>query len=171
MEKKIIDAVLAELRTPLTEQGFSETDGVFKSDKRAFVVQYDEEKQVFCLLSAEITDGTQQEFSVASTYLFDSTQTSADAVAVGMDFVDTAANLLGTSTRKMRSINDIALPTKSDGDSADIGELCNKMLAIFPAYKDVYKERVAEDGEFLYVQFMLDTFAKEIRDLLEAGGL
>lgn len=170
MEQKIFDAVLAELRPALEDQGFSEKDGVFTSDKRSFKIDYDEEKQLFLLLSAEVADGQPGEYTVASSYLFDSTQNANDAASVGMDFTDTAASLLGTSTRKMRTANAVALPTKGDGNSADIGELCNKLLAIFPAYKDLYKERVAEDGEFLYVQFMLDTFAKEIRALLEADS-
>lgn len=170
MEQKIFDAVIDELRPALTDQGFTENDGVFTSDKRSFKIDYDEEKQLFLLLSAEVTDGQVGEYTTASSYLFDSTQTANDAVSVGMDFTDTAASLLGTSTRKMRSANAVSLPTKSDGDSADIGELCNKLLAIFPAYKEEYKTRVADDGEFLYVQFMLDTFAKEIRALIEADS-
>ena len=170
MEQKIIDAVLAEIRPTLENNGFTENDGIFTGDTRAFCVEYNEEKQVFCLNTATVTDGTAGEYTLAGSYLFDETQTASDATAVGMDFNDTIASLLGINSRKLRAAQSVALPQKSEGDTADIGALCNKLLAIFPAYKDVYKERVAEDGEFLYVQFLLDTIAPEIRGLLEGGN-
>ena len=170
MDQKIINAVLDEIRPTLTDKGFEEKDGVFTGEKLAIKIEYDEARQIFKLLSAEIVAGESQSFSVASSYLFDSTQTVNDAAAVGIDFNDTVATLLGVNTRKVRRIGDIALPTKSDSDTADIGELCNRVLAIFPAYKDLYKERMATEGEFLYVNFFLDTAAKEITALLEADN-
>ncbi len=170
MEQKIIDAVLAEIRPVLESNGFTENNGIFTSDARAFYVEYNEEKQIFCLNSATVTDGNVGEYTCAGSYLFDSTQTVADAAAVGMDFNDTIASVLGINGRKLRAAQSVALPQKAEGDTADIGALCNKLLAIFPAYKDVYKERVAEDGEFLYIQFLLDTVAPEIKALLEGGN-
>lgn len=168
MEQKIIDAVLAELRPTL--EGYEEKDGAFIGESKAFKVEYNEEKEIFCLLTAEVTAGEVGSYSVASSYLFDSTQRESDAAAVGIDFNDTVTSLLGINTRKARRSMDVALPVKSDSDTADIGELCNKILAIFPTYKDLYKERVAESGEFLYIDFFLETAAKEIEALLEADN-
>ncbi len=168
MEQKIIDAVLAELRPTL--EGYEEKDGAFIGESKAFKVEYNEEKEIFCLLTAEVTAGEVGSYSVASSYLFDSTQRESDAAAVGIDFNDTVTSLLGINTRKARRSMDVALPSKSDSDTADIGELCNKILAIFPTYKDLYKERVAENGEFLYIDFFLETAAKEIEALLEADN-
>ncbi len=170
MEKKITDAVLAEIRPLLEKHGFSEKDDVFTSDTTAFCVEYNEEKQIFCLNSATVSDGTVGEYETIGSFLFDAEQTVSDAAAVGNDFADTIATRLGVNVRKTRSASEIALPQKGEGESADIGALCNKMLAIFPAYKELYKERVAEDGEFLYVQFLLDTVAPEIRAMLEGGN-
>lgn len=170
MEQKIIDTVVNEIRPVLEGHEFTEKDGVFNNGTTAFCVAYDEERQLFCLNSATVTDGEVGEFSTVGSYLFDSTQSASDAVAVGMDFTDTIATTLGVNTRKLRSASSIALPQKAEGDTADIGALCNKLLAIFPAYKDEYKARIAADGEFLYVQFFLNTFATEIRTLLEGGN-
>ncbi|MBQ8550624.1 MAG: hypothetical protein IJ426_04715 [Clostridia bacterium] len=170
MEQKIIDAVLGEIRPTLTDNGYTEKDGVFTNDSRAVKVEYDESRELFNLLTAEVTAGEVGSYSVAASYLFDSTQRESDAVAVGIDFNDTVTSLLGINPRKARRANDISLPQKSGGDTADIGELCNKILAIFPAYKDLYKERMAEDGEFLYINFFLETAAKEIAQLLEENN-
>ena len=170
MEQKIFDAVLEEIRPTLLDKSFSEKDGVFLGEKMAIKIEYDESREVFNLLSADVVAGEVGEYTVSSSYLFDSTQQVGDAAAVGIDFNDTIASLLGVNTRKVRRLNDIALPQKSDGETADVGELCNRVLAIFPAYKDLYKERMAADGEFLYVNFFLDTAAKEIAILLQEGN-
>ena len=170
MEQKIFDAVLEEIRPTLLDKSFSEKDGVFLGEKMAIKIEYDESREVFNLLSADVVAGEVGEYKVSSSYLFDSTQQVGDAAAVGIDFNDTIASLLGVNTRKVRRLNDIALPQKSDSETADVGELCNRVLAIFPAYKDLYKERMAADGEFLYVNFFLDTAAKEIAILLQEGN-
>ncbi len=170
MEQKIIDAVLEELRPTLSQNGFEEKDGTFLGENKAFKIEYRADKEIFCLLSADVVAGEVGEYSVASSYLFDSTQRESDAAAVGIDFNDTLTSLLGINTRKARRSFDVALPSKSDSDTADIGELCNRVLAIFPAYKDLYKERVAAEGEFLYIDFFLETAAKEIEALLDADN-
>lgn len=170
MEQKIIDAVLAEIRPTLTANGFEEKNGIFAGEKKAFKVEYNEEKQIFCLLAADVIAGEQGEFAVASSYLFDSTQRESDAVSVGIDFNDTLTTILGVNTRVVRRGGEVALPSKSAGDTADIGELANRILAIFPAYKDLYKERVAADGEFLYIDFFMETATKEIATLLDENN-
>lgn len=165
MEQKIFDAVYAEIRPLLCENGFSENEGVFTGDTRAFKVEYDEEHHLFHLQTAEVADGTVGEFDVASSYLFDEHSTLTDASSVGIDFNDTAASLLGVNKRKTRSA-EVALPTKTGGDTLTVDDLANKLLAIFPAYKDAYKENVMQNGEFLYVDFFLSTVTADLRELL-----
>ncbi len=165
MEQKIYDAIYGEIRPILEENNFSETDGVFSNETRAFKVCYNEEKHLFELLSAEATDGVLGEYAVASSYLFDENSTASDASAVGIDFNDTLATLLGVSKRKTRSAN-VALPQKTGGDTLTLDDLANKLLAIFPAYKDAYKDNVSQNGELLYVDFFQNTVTNDIRDLL-----
>ena len=170
MEQKIFDAVYAEIRPLLEENNFSEKDGVFESDTRSFKIAYNDEKHLFELLSAEVVDGTLSEFAVVSSYLFDEQSTAADAAAVGIDFNDTLLTLLGVSKRKTRTA-EIALPQKTGGETLTVDDLANKLLAIFPAYKDTYKESVAENGELLYVNFFMNTVTNDIRELLEKDNV
>ena len=170
MEQKIFDAVYAEIRPLLEENNFSENDGVFTGDTRSFKIDYNEEKHLFELLSAEFADGTLGEFTVVSSYLFDEQSTVADAAAVGIDFNDTLLSLLGVSKRKTRSA-EVALPQKTGGETLTVDDLANKLLAIFPAYKDAYKESVAENGELLYVDFFMNTVTNDVRELLEKDNV
>ena len=170
MEQIIFDAILAEIRPTLSENGFSENDGVFTGETRAFKIGYNDEAKLFELYSAEVAEGNTGEFSVASSYLFDDASTVSDASAVGIDFNDTVTSLLGINIRKMRSASAVALPTRSNSDTPGMDDLCSKLLAIFPQYKDAYKDHMAEHGEFLYVTFLFDTVAVEIRKLLESGS-
>ncbi len=170
MEQNIFDAVLAEIRPTLSENGFSEADGVFSGETRAFKIGYNSEAKLFELYSAEVAEGSTGEFSVASSYLFDDTSTLSDATAVGIDFNDTVTSLLGINTRKTRSASAVALPSRSNSDTPGMDDLCSKLLAIFPQHKDAYKEHIAEHGEFLYVTFLLDTVCADIRALLESGS-
>ncbi len=165
MEQKIFEAIYDEIRPLLTENNFFEKDGVFSGDNRAFKVDYNEERHLFELLSAEVTDGTLGEYASVSSYLFDENSTAADAVAVGIDFNDTISSLLGVSKRKTRSA-EVALPQKTGGDTLTVDDLANKLLAIFPAYKDAYKECVSQYGELLYVDFFQTTVTNDIRELL-----
>lgn len=169
MEQKIFDAVKAELSPLFTENGFTENDNSFIGETTAFKIEYDAEKNLFLLLCAEVVDGSTDAYAVASSYLFDENGTLSDAAAVGIDFADTVKTKLGLSRRVTRSA-DVALPTKSGADTPGMDDLCNRMLAIFPAYKEQYKENVQENGEFLYVNFFLDTVAVDIRNLIAEGN-
>lgn len=167
MEQKFFDAVFAAMDPILSENGVTADGNIRRNDSRAFKVEYNGDKKVFELYSAAVTDGEIGEYTLATSYLFDEASTEKDATAVGIDFSDTALSLLGVSTRRTRSAGDVALPGKTGGETPGIDDLCNKLLAIFPKHKDSYKEHVQENGEFLYVHFLLDTVAVELRDLLE----
>ncbi len=170
MEQKFFDAVFEVMAPSLEENGFTFADGVYKSETHAFKVEHNAERNVFELHAAAVTDGEIGEYTVASSYLFDENSTLKDATAVGIDFSDTASSLLGINTRKTRSLSDIALPGKTAGDTPGLDDLCNKLLAIFPKHKESYKEHMQENGEFLYVHFLLETVAVELRSLLETSA-
>ena len=170
MEQRFFDAVYEVMNPTLEENGFTFQDGIYKSETHAFKVEHNAEKNLFELYAAAVTEGEAGEFALATSYLFDENSTVKDATAVGIDFSDTAASLLGINTRKTRSLNDIALPGKTDGDTPGMDDLCNKLLAIFPKHKESYKEHMQENGEFLYVHFLLETVAVELANLIETSA-
>ncbi len=171
MEQKFFDAVNAEIRPLLSERGFSETDGAFWGDGYAFKVAYNDSAKVFELLSAEVTDKTVGEYATVTSYLFDEGSTVNDAAAVGIDFNDTVASILGVNKRISNRNTEVTIPTKSSGgQTLTVEDLCGKMLAIFPARKEEYKDHVRLNGEFLCVDFFLNTFANDIRDMLVANN-
>lgn len=170
MEQKFFDAVYAEFSPLLCEKGFSKQGDAYLSDSAAYKVEYNEESKVFTLLRAAVTDGEVGEYAGVTSYLFDEQSTLSDATAVGIDFLDTVASELGVNTRGKRMASAVALPQKSDSETPGIEELTSKLLAIFPKYKDAYKEHIAEYGDFLYINFYFDNFVPELSALMEEGN-
>lgn len=168
MEQKFFDAVNGVLSEALLEAGFTFADGAFTGDALSFRVAYNDEGKVFVLEKASVSEGTVGEYAAVTTYLFDEESTLSDAEAVGIDFADTARNLLGLGRRRVAAA--IQLPKKSDSQNPGIEDLTSKLLAIFPKHKDSYKEHVEEYGEFLYVNFFLETFTLDLREMLDSGN-
>jgi hypothetical protein len=89
MDNRYINKVLEELNPLFAEQGFKETDGVFKNEKKAVKIEYNEDRQSYLLFAADIDEeGKQDEFAELAAWLFDDTQNENDAVSVGMDFAE-----------------------------------------------------------------------------------
>lgn len=167
MDKKYFDAVLSEMQVLLDGQKFSETNGVYKNDQKAVKIEYNEDSKQFVLLIANVTDGEVGEFTAASSWLFDETQTERDATAVGVDFADTLREQLGV--KKARTTANVDLPVADKSDTATISALTQKLLAVFPQFKDTYKESVAAHNKFLYLNFYAANFVPAVKQLMETG--
>lgn len=166
MEQKFFDAVNAEISPLLLQNGYEEKDGAFVCDNAAYKVEYNEANRLFELKKASVAEGVVGEYTVISAYLFDEDSTERDATAVGIDFLDTVTTGLGLNPRKTRSASAVALPQKSDGETPGLSDLTSKLLAVFPALKDTYKEHIEENGEFLYVNFYLEHFVPLLAEML-----
>ncbi len=164
MNKKCYDAVIKEMQVLLDGQKFTADGEIFKNEKNAVCVSFDEENKLFVLKMAEVTDGTVGEFAVLTTWLFDDNQTERDAAAVGNDFADTLRSKLGLKAERSKAT--VSLPITEKGEEISVLTLTQKLLAFFPQYKEAYKAEVASYGKYLYVDFIASKFVPEIRNLI-----
>ncbi len=166
MDKKYYNVVIEEMKPLLDGQKFVSDGDIFKNDIKAVKVCYEEETKMFAILVADITDGEVGEFTKLTSWLFEEDQTERDAAAVGVDFADTLRAHLGLKKTVKNTAGQIALPTTEKGDAVTISTLIQKLLAVFPEFKDAYKESVAKYGKFLSVEFFTTNFAAGIKDML-----
>lgn len=185
MDNRYYDNVIAEMQPFLDEQNFKKnSDGIFLNDKKAVKIDYDETRQMYVLSTADINEGTAGEYIMASSFLFDDTQTEKDAESVGIDFTETLRKSLGIKNKRPAVSGDIDLPTAQKGSALNIAGFTKKVLDVFPQYKDTYKEHIAKYGNFLYMNFYSQTLipqivtvltennkktVKKLYELLEAG--
>lgn len=165
MDNRYLGNVIQEMEPFFKENGFKETEGVYKNDKKAVAVEYSDDRQMYILKTADISEDGSFELAEASCWLFDDSQNAKDATAVGMDFVSTIKSELGIkSQRKNTALNAIDLPTATKDGSYNITAFTKKMLDVFPALKDEYKSHVAHYGNFLYLNF----FGEKLVPLIKA---
>ena len=150
------------------ENGFKEQNGVYVNDAKALKVEYDQEKKLYKLFAADITEGEIGEYAVVSSFLFDDEHTKRDAVSVGIDFVDSARKALGVKVVR-KSAGETELPS-ANTNVVTVATLTAKLLAIYPELKETYKTETAEKGKFLYLDFYTSYFVPEIRKTLETGA-
>ena len=168
MDNKCFDAVIAEMKPLLDGQDFKLDGEVYKNSTKAVQVVFDDAAKMFILKVADITEDEIGEYAVLSSWLFDDGQTAKDAEAVGVDFADTLRSNIGLKkSTRTASANSVALPTAEKGDSATITALTQKLLAIFPEYKEEYKANVAKYGKFLHQEFFMSNFVPAIKAMLD----
>ncbi len=170
MENRYYDVVIGEMKDFLDQNGFKEIDGVFSNGSKAIKVEYDEDKQIYKLLFAEVNEGEIGEYSVVSSYLFDEGQTKNDAVSVGIDFVDSARKAMGIKSSRRSSTGETELPTAGAGNTVTVATLTAKLLANYPELKETYKQETTAKGKYLYLDFCTTYFVPEIRKTLDSGN-
>ena len=168
LENKFFDVVIGEMKAFLDENGFKEADGCFIAEAKALKVEYDEEKSLYNLFVADVTEGAVGEFALTSSYLFDENGNKNDAVAVGIDFVSEAKKALGVKEAKKR----VAAADLPSANSAKVNSdvLTAKLLANFPELKDTYKDYVNQKGKYLPLDFGTTYFVPEIRKALDENN-
>lgn len=168
MDNKYFENVINELNPFFEENGIIAKDDMFVSDTKAISVKYEEERQMYTLSIAEINDGAIGEFSEINAWLFDDSQNAKDASSVGIDFANTLRKEFGI--KHTRAVNtNISLPTAVKGDVIDISSFAKKMLDIFPALKDEYKNHISIYGNFLYLNFFGEHLVPRLVRLFEEG--
>ncbi len=166
MNIECYNAIIAEMQVLLDGQKFVKDGENFKNDSKAVKVFYDDERKTFNLAIADINEGEAGEFTTVNSWLFEEDQGPKDATSVGIDFADTLRSEMGIKKNSRSAADNIALPTAEKGDSVSLTTLTQKLLAVYPQYKDVYKAEVAKYGKFLYIDFYTRYFIPEIKNLL-----
>lgn len=153
MDNRYYDRLIEEMQPFLDEQGFNKTEsGYFQNKQKSIKIEYDESRQMYLLLAADIEDEKVGEYAEINAWLFDDTQNAKDAVSVGIDFTASLRKLLGIKIKRV-SNTEVELPSFSKGGSITITGFTKKMLDFFPSIKDGYKEHIAKYGNFLYLNF------------------
>jgi hypothetical protein len=162
--KKIVDGC-AEV---LTKNGFAATDitGVFQKDSVKFAVKYLEDSKMIVLEHTETADMEGSE-SVIANWLYEGNE--GDIPVIVEDFCDQIGVKLGlVKPAASLTANNVAMPTKkAKGDEYTVDSLTQKVLAIYPAFKESYKENVATYNSFLYVDFYKSTLIPKLREVCE----
>ena len=155
MDIKYTNEIISAMHDFLNENGFAIEEASFKKDSRVFSVEYNEPKKEFVLSAADISeDGEKGVSAVLSTWFFDEADHGANDIAcIANDFTELVAASIGVEL-KTASINsiEVAMPEKNlAGTEPGIEAFTQKFLAMFPQYKDAYKEMIAKYGDFLSI--------------------
>ena len=168
MDNRYFENVIKELEPLFVENGITEKDGVFVSENKAISVNYNEQRQMYTLSVADITDGNIGEYKEINSWLFDDSQNAKDAASVGIDFANSLRKEFGIKHTRLANAN-VELPTAVKGDVMNISGFAKKMLDIFPALKDEYKNHIAVYGNFLYLNFFGEFLVPRLVRLFEEG--
>jgi hypothetical protein len=171
LDNRYLEIVVAEMQSILEEQNFAQKEeGVFANETKQIKIVYDDAKQIYRLVAADVTDGVVGEEREISAYLFDDSQTKRDAVSVGLDFVDTLKKELGIKkSRISNNANEVDLPTAKKNAQMNVEGFTAKLLAVYPEFKETYKASVAKNGMYLYLEFFRETLTPRICSALENG--
>ncbi len=169
LENKYFNSVLSEMKEIIKEIGLNIDGNILTNDKKSVKIDYIDERQMYTLSIADITDGITGEYKEISSWLFDDTQTAKDAECVGMDFAETLRKEFGIAAQKTRVNSIVDLPTATKSDESNITAFTKKMLDVFPALKEEYKSHISHYGNFLYLNFFGEHLVPRIIRLFEEG--
>ena len=166
MDNRFYDNVIAEMKPFFDEHGFKlQEDGSYLGESKSVKVEYDEERQMYSLKLADVTDGAAGDYSEASSWLFDDSQNAKDAAAVGIDFVATVREKLGIKIKRP-VVTEVDLPSADKSGALTVSGFTKKVLDVFPQYKEPYKAHIAQYGNFLYLNFYSESLVPQIRAVL-----
>lgn len=154
MDNRYYDNLIGEMQSFFDEQKFVlNEDGSYKNDSYAVKIDFDEERQMYQLHLADISEDKGAEYALLTSWLFDDSQNATDAGSVGIDFAETLREKLGCKvTRKANAKIDLPSAAKKDGNITIEG-FTKKLLDIYLPLKDEYKQHIATFGNFLYLEF------------------
>ncbi len=168
MEKNYFDAIFKEMEDLFQEKNIEKKDGYYANEEKAILVNYDETRKMFTLSVADVDEGEVGDYYEINAWLFDKNYTEKDASSVGMDFAISLRKEFGVKTG--RTFNGlIDLPTASKDGSTNVTAFAKKILDVFPALKDEYKNHISIYGNFLYLSFYGEHLRPRLIRLFEEG--
>lgn len=168
LDNRYFENVIKEMQPFFDENGFKACGDVYNSESKSVNVKYDDNRQMFTLSTADIAEGEIGEYSEINAWLFDDSQNAKDAASVGIDFVVSLRKEMGIKHKRVVS-DAIDLPTATKNGTMNITAFTKKMLDVFPALKDEYKNHIALYGNFLYMNFFGEHLVPRLIRLFEEG--
>lgn len=174
MDKQFYAIVTNAVEKALTSKGYTfKQDGeleYFSDDKRAFMIEYDEEKKLILLKSAVLNEGEGVDFKTVSSWYLDETYAEPDLISIGNDFSDTIYEQLGEKATA-QGIKKVDMPSRDKkAETVTIDIFTARFLAIFPAYKPDYVNNVSVNGEFMYDQFFSEYGVLALKNTIKEGN-
>lgn len=173
MNSQVLETIIGQLGGLIEEHGFKpgETEAVYQNDRLAFRIGYDEKSHLLLLDTAPVdASGEIGGFSNASSWLFEEPENLRDAESAGLDFLDTLKGSLGIRRVRTGRSGEVVMPRQEAGGAVNIESLCVKTLAIFPQFKEAYKEHVSHYGTLLYIEFFKSTLTVKLGELLDENN-
>ena len=170
MNIQFLKEVSDVLKDVLVENGYSPEGqelGTFKGEFKTYKVAYLDDKKLFTV-SVAPTD-TENYTELSSWFFDESDHGPKDTACIGEDFLTAVAKDLGVTIVRATdgTVQEVAMPTKAAaGTEPGIEAFAQKFLAMFPQYKDSYKEMVAKYGDFLYVEFFKHYGIAKMKELM-----
>lgn len=152
MDNSIFAEIIKPIDELLSKNGFTQKEqGCFEGESAIYKVYFDEARKQF-VLSFKDKSNELDDFGELASWLFDG-GVKSDAVVIAEDFCDVISKKLGiVKSNKTNDAANIAMPTKAAaGEENGINSLTQKLLAIYPAFKNDYKEAYAKYNSFLYI--------------------
>lgn len=173
MDVNYINEVSGFIKDFMSEHGYVQSGepGCFKGEMKFYRVSYNDANQAFELSVSPVdSDGNPSSFTVISSWLFDENDHGArDTKCIADDFTESVAADSGIKiVRTAAGTSEVALPSRAaQGTDPGMEAFAQKFLALFPQYKDDYKDSVAKYGSFLYVDFFKKYGVEKLRELTE----
>lgn len=168
--KVISDGVFEVLKPKNFKIEKFEKGEYFSDGNKAFMVDYDDEKQLIILKTALLEEGEGVSWKELSSWLMDENATDRDKESIKNDFSDSVLEALGVKAGT-KGVQKIEMPSKKkNADSIDTESLAARFLAVFPEYKDDYKQNVAKYGEFLYDDFFRSAGVEALQKVFEGSN-
>ncbi len=168
MENSSYQYVLQTIEPFLKDSGFEFVAGEvehYSNGARAFRVEYDEGAELLKLRTAVLEEGADVVWTDLSSWLFTEQSDKRDLTNIANDYLDTLQNMLS-----VKSASKVALPTKgAKGSTVSVDTFTGRFLDHFAALKPVYKEYMAEHGEFLYDNFYKTIGTEAVVNMFESG--
>lgn len=168
MDNKYFEVIVKELSPFFAENSIEAKDGYYANENKSIKIDYAEDRKTFTLSVADIEDGNAGDYREINAWLFDESYNEKDAVSVGLDFAISLRKEFGLKTT--RTLNNIVdLPTATKNGATNVTAFSKKILDVFPALKDEYKNHVSIYGNFLYLNFYGEHLRPRLIRLFEEG--
>lgn len=173
MNEQVLSKITEQLNGLIESNNFSANDAgdTYTNDRFSFRISHDTEKQMLLLDVAEVSEsGEVGAYANASSWLFEEAENLRDAESAGLDFLDSLKGRMGIRGVRTGRSGEVAMPRREAGATPNIEALSVKTLAIFPQFKEVYKEHVAHYGSLLYIEFFKSTLTVRVGELLDENN-
>lgn len=174
MEKSFYKVIIDGVFGVLKDKGFKiekfENGEYFTDGKKAFIIDYDDEKSLIVLKTALLEEGEGVNWTVLSTWLMDESATDRDKEGIKNDFCDAVLESLGIKA-SVSGMKKVEMPSKKKkAETIDIESFSARFLAVCPDCKEAYKENVLKYGEFLYDDFFRKYGVSELKKLVDEAN-